>query len=51
MFSVSTTFCSLIRIAEAALEARLMTTTSTIAGQVFERLLNDLKSNQFGPGE
>ena len=28
-----------------------MTTTSTIAGQVFERLLDDLKSNQFGPGE
>ena len=28
-----------------------MTTTPTIAGQVFERLLDDLKSNQFGPGE
>jgi DNA-binding GntR family transcriptional regulator len=26
-------------------------TTSTIAGLVFERLLDDLKSNQFGPGE
>jgi DNA-binding GntR family transcriptional regulator len=28
-----------------------MTTTSTLAGQVFERLLDDLKSNQFAPGE
>jgi len=26
-------------------------TTSTLGGQVFERLLDDLKSNQFGPGE
>jgi DNA-binding GntR family transcriptional regulator len=28
-----------------------MTTTSTIAGQVFERLLSDLKSKQFRSGE